>query len=87
MGAKWNEWDWDYVWHFLGGFAINLVPMFVFKSWPILVVTAILITALGILREHVQHDWEKLSAHQWLEGVLWGGGAMVVVPLAAIIFN
>ena len=23
MSAPWNEWDWDYFWHLLGGIGMN----------------------------------------------------------------
>jgi hypothetical protein len=80
MGAAWNEWDFDYLWHFLGGAAINAVCVVLIAvfggSCLVPFLTAILLLVLGVVRELIQHNWEALSAHQWLEGVLWFVGGI-----------
>jgi hypothetical protein len=93
MGAEWNKWDWDYVWHALGGLAINgllvVLPLAFFShviahAWAIPFAVMLLVTAGGFVREKIQHDWESLSAHQFLEGALWGVGALVSASLGLI---
>ena len=81
MGKPWNTWDWDYLWHLLGGAGITapFIYTVVAWGWPpwILIPVALTVTILGIAREGQQHDWEPLTAHQWLEGALWGSGSVV----------
>ena len=86
MGAPWYEWDWDYVWHFLGGLVIEAPPL----AAVILLNASILwipvgiigLAFFGIAREMYQHDID-LTAHQWLEAMLWPVGGLVA--LAAIL--
>ena len=95
MSAPWNEWDWDYFWHLLGGIGMNaaVIGALVLSAylanagvpfsfaWWIPFVMLIPVFAFGIIREFKQHSRDRLTAHQWLEGVLWGAGAL----LAAIV--
>jgi hypothetical protein len=87
MSAPWNEWDWDYLWHALLGAAINsidIVPIALLgwpswmpvPAWSVAFLMVPFITAGGIIREKTQRK-DPLTAHQWLEGVLWGAGGLV----------
>jgi len=85
----WNQWDWDYLWHVLGGVGINgaVVALAIFTSvpWGVAFWTVTVVAWGGVMREGAQHDWDPLTAHQWLEGLAWGLGALVVA-LAGIPF-
>jgi hypothetical protein len=88
VGAKWNEWDWDYVWHDLGGIGITalvvVLMVFVSGSWWVPLLMVPILTIGGVIREFKQHAWHALTAHQWLEGVLWGVGALKAALLGLI---
>lgn len=100
--APWNKWDWDYLWHFLGGLAINyilvVIPLTIIKEaitiswgvpsfplmWGVPLIVILVITFAGYIREKSQHEWERLTAHQWLEALLWGAGAFIAALLGFI---
>ena len=90
MSAKWNKWDWDYVWHFVGGaaviFIIGVIPLSLISVLPssslVLSLLVLCVSIFGIVREFGQHNWGALTAHQWLEGVLWGIGALSAALIA-----
>jgi hypothetical protein len=85
MSAPWNEWDWDYVVHAAVGAAITAATAVglhftPFPRWLVVVLvlsTIPITTGGGILREKIQHHFDRLTAHQWLEGVLFGVGSTV----------
>ncbi len=83
MSAPWNKWDWDYLWHFLlgavaTGAIVGLMVVAKGPQWlPFLMIPLLLFG--GVLREQHQHEDQDgyLTAHQWLEGVLWGAGGLI----------
>jgi hypothetical protein len=91
MGAPWNVWDWDYLWHFLLGAVasaaiVGLMVVAEGPSWvPFLMVPLLLFG--GVLREQQQHEDQDgyLTAHQWLEGVLWGVGGLIPALVGLVI--
>ncbi len=74
------NWDWDYALHVLGGLGLGgLFCLPVFFGWTAWIAAAgvPLITAFGYLREKMQHDFNRLSQHQWIEAITWGIGALL----------
>jgi hypothetical protein len=71
-------WDFDYLWHFLGGLGIGLAFCLpAFFGWTFVpFIGVILITLFGYIREKVQHDFNPLSQHQWIEAITWGLGGL-----------
>jgi hypothetical protein len=67
------RWDWDYLWHVLGGAAIT-VALIALGLKPAAVVYCVAIG--GVAREMLQHGG-RLTLHRWIEGLGWGVGALV----------
>ena len=53
-------------------------------AWAIPFGMVPLLTLGGCVREKFQHPMEPLTPHQWLEGVLWGVGALKAALLGLI---
>lgn len=74
------KWDWDYALHVLGGLGLGglfCLPVFFGGSTWIAAFGVVAITTFGYFREKVQHDFDRLSLHQWVEAVTWGIGALL----------
>ena len=92
MRQPWNEWDWDYLVHYvigLGGTAIlAILPLALLPSFPFnwIVPFAMIPVMLTIFipREKKQHEDTPLTAHQWLEALLPGVGALSAALIGLI---
>lgn len=94
MSAPLWKWDWDYLWHFLGGLAITVVVLVLLElfapipSWLVVVlggVSTVLLAVIGWVREKSQHEWNDLTPHQVAEAVLWPIGSAVGLGLAVLV--
>ena len=82
-------WDWDYGWHWLGGFALtSLVILSGVTNLPVTrsalytVVIVLLLFWFGYDREKNQQRerWVRLSLHKWIEALTWPLGGICASP-------
>ena len=84
------SWDFDYLWHFLGGFAIDAA-----SSWPPALLggptwigfpVVLALGLFGYARELWQHwddpDRPRLTLHRHIEAAAWPLGGLVAALVA-----
>ncbi len=83
------RWDWDFAWHWLGGFAITSVVVLsgvtnlpLARATLYTVVLVFLLLWFGVDREKNQQRerWVQLSPHKWIEALTWPLGGICASP-------
>lgn len=83
-------WDFDYLWHFLGGFAIDAA-----SSWPPALLggptwtgfpVVVVLGLFGYARELWQHcdDEPVFTLHRHIEALAWPAGALVAAVVGTV---